>query len=188
MFEIQFVHSQLLMARKELPGHVIYNRVRNASELLEYMSISADEDMRAADCVQLLENNADLESAVADLGRLGMSATALEASRIVMGCHDQFTLEALKGADVQLAWMALHAAHDGQINLPDFGLDETVRAEKVHDLLSSSSRITVLNLSLNNLGESGTIILICQALKSTTSPISMVCSSVMICVQSATLT
>ena len=32
--EIQLVHRQLLTARKGLPGHAVYNRVRNANELL----------------------------------------------------------------------------------------------------------------------------------------------------------
>ena len=33
--EVQIVHKQLLGARATLPGHVVYGRVRNASELLE---------------------------------------------------------------------------------------------------------------------------------------------------------
>ena len=33
--EIQVVHTMLLSARKTLPGHDVYNRVRNAMELLE---------------------------------------------------------------------------------------------------------------------------------------------------------
>ena len=32
--EIQLVHSQMLMARKGLPGHDVYNRVRNADEIV----------------------------------------------------------------------------------------------------------------------------------------------------------
>ena len=32
--EVQLVHSQMMTARKGLPGHAVYNRVRNASELL----------------------------------------------------------------------------------------------------------------------------------------------------------
>jgi hypothetical protein len=35
--EVQIVHQQLLTARKGLPGHVIYGRVRNACEILEKM-------------------------------------------------------------------------------------------------------------------------------------------------------
>ena len=33
--EVQVVHEMMLMARKALPGHAVYNRVRNATELLE---------------------------------------------------------------------------------------------------------------------------------------------------------
>jgi hypothetical protein len=35
--EVQLVHHDLLTARKGLPGHSIYNRARNASELLEVL-------------------------------------------------------------------------------------------------------------------------------------------------------
>ena len=34
--ELQLVHETLLCARSGLPGHEIYNRVRNANELCEY--------------------------------------------------------------------------------------------------------------------------------------------------------
>ncbi len=33
--ELQITHRDMLVARKGLPGHAVYNRVRNASELLE---------------------------------------------------------------------------------------------------------------------------------------------------------
>ena len=32
--ELQVAHEQMLMARKGLPGHAVYNKVRNATELL----------------------------------------------------------------------------------------------------------------------------------------------------------
>ena len=35
--ELQIAHAQLLTARKGLPGHAVYNRARNASELLEVL-------------------------------------------------------------------------------------------------------------------------------------------------------
>ena len=34
--ELQIVHETMLSARAGLPGHAIYNRVRNASEIVEY--------------------------------------------------------------------------------------------------------------------------------------------------------
>ena len=41
--EIQLVHDQMMTARKGLPGHAVYNRVRNASELLFFMERLARE-------------------------------------------------------------------------------------------------------------------------------------------------
>ena len=37
--EVQLVHKSLLMARKGLPGHVIYGVVRNATEVLEFLRL-----------------------------------------------------------------------------------------------------------------------------------------------------
>ena len=37
--ELQLVHTQMMTARKGLPGHAVYNRVRNASELLLLMGM-----------------------------------------------------------------------------------------------------------------------------------------------------
>ena len=36
--EVQLVHNMMMTARKGLPGHAVYNRVRNASELFAVMS------------------------------------------------------------------------------------------------------------------------------------------------------
>ena len=47
--ELQIVHETMLSARAGLPGHAIYNRVRNASELIEYKMGSAI----AADALRL---------------------------------------------------------------------------------------------------------------------------------------
>lgn len=47
--ELQIVHSLMYHARKGLPGHVIYSRVRNATELLEkQMGPSAADSMHLA--------------------------------------------------------------------------------------------------------------------------------------------
>jgi len=43
--EIQIAHRQMLVARKGLPGHVVYGRVRNARELLESLGL-LDPEMR----------------------------------------------------------------------------------------------------------------------------------------------
>ena len=34
--ELQIAHRQMLVARKGLAGHAVFNRVRNAMELLQY--------------------------------------------------------------------------------------------------------------------------------------------------------
>ena len=36
--EVQLVHNMMMTARKGLPGHAVYNRVRNASELFAVLS------------------------------------------------------------------------------------------------------------------------------------------------------
>ena len=40
--ELQIVHKNMLTARKGLPGHSVYNRVRNAWELLEHFGVPMD--------------------------------------------------------------------------------------------------------------------------------------------------
>merc|ERR1712166_844930 len=35
--EVQLVHKMMMTARKGLPGHAVYNRVRNASELIVFI-------------------------------------------------------------------------------------------------------------------------------------------------------
>ena len=42
--ELQVVHHEMLVARNGLPGHSVYNAVRNCTELLEYAGVGA------ADC------------------------------------------------------------------------------------------------------------------------------------------
>ena len=37
--ELQLIHNQMMTARKGLPGHAVYNRVRNASELLMLIGV-----------------------------------------------------------------------------------------------------------------------------------------------------
>ena len=37
--QVQICHNSMLMARKGLPGHLVYGRVRNACELLESLNL-----------------------------------------------------------------------------------------------------------------------------------------------------
>lgn len=45
--EVQVAHHMFYTARKKMPGHSVYVRVRNASELLEYVGVEALQDPRA---------------------------------------------------------------------------------------------------------------------------------------------
>ena len=51
--EVQLVHKSLLMARKGLPGHVIYGVVRNSTEVLEFLGLLPGK--RAAGLLALVE-------------------------------------------------------------------------------------------------------------------------------------
>ena len=42
--ELQLIHNQMMTARKGLPGHAVYNRVRNASELLMLIAAETPKD------------------------------------------------------------------------------------------------------------------------------------------------
>ena len=44
--EVQIVHTKMMVARQGLPGHAIYNRTRNAMEILERMG-AANPEKRA---------------------------------------------------------------------------------------------------------------------------------------------
>lgn len=44
--EIQLVHKMMLTARKGLPGHAVYNRVRNASELVVFINPATPKDKK----------------------------------------------------------------------------------------------------------------------------------------------
>ena len=63
--ELQIVHETMLSARAGLPGHAIYNRVRNASELVEYKmggAFAADALRLAALRLALGDDSKDEES------------------------------------------------------------------------------------------------------------------------------
>ena len=44
--ELQLIHNQMMTARKGLPGHAVYNRVRNASELLLLFDVEKPKDKK----------------------------------------------------------------------------------------------------------------------------------------------
>ena len=54
--ELQLVHAQMLTARKGLPGHAVYNRVRNASELLGICPNAVEQPQTREELQEWLKN------------------------------------------------------------------------------------------------------------------------------------
>ena len=79
--ELQIVHETMLSARAGLPGHAIYNRVRNASELVEYMMGSAfafDALRLAALRLALGDETKDEESFPSGLNKMKFNTAKLD--------------------------------------------------------------------------------------------------------------
>ena len=91
VFEVQIVHRELLVARRGLPGHAIYNRVRTARETLEKMGLSRDDRPR-----RVRELRTGAGATAARLRALGVSLGDLVAAR----CFDASELRA-GGASAQ---------------------------------------------------------------------------------------
>ena len=70
--EVQIVHRELLVARKGLPGHAIYNVVRNAREILERIGVG--------DRVRRPQRIRELKKTVSYFRRIGVSLTDLVAA------------------------------------------------------------------------------------------------------------
>ena len=76
--EVQVVHSRMLVARQGLPGHLIYDRVRNAQEILEKLCVS-NVDKRAENARRLMNSGEDFgqEMLATELLRLGYEVHSL---------------------------------------------------------------------------------------------------------------
>ncbi|KAH8055618.1 hypothetical protein JL722_7956 [Aureococcus anophagefferens] len=77
VFEVQIVHRELLVARRGLPGHAIYNKVRTARETLEKMGLSRDDRPR-----RVRELRTGAGATAARLRALGVSLDDLVAARV----------------------------------------------------------------------------------------------------------
>ena len=75
--EMQITHSSLLMARKGLPGHQVYARVRNASELLERLGLPLPLRLEA------LREKRDAAASKAGQAATTTTATATAGSGVV---------------------------------------------------------------------------------------------------------
>jgi len=82
--EVQIVHKKMLVARQGLPGHAIYDRVRNASEILEKLDV-ANPAKRADRARMMRETDVSTREAldmgfdVIDLVKAGFGETDLIA-------------------------------------------------------------------------------------------------------------
>ena len=155
VWEVQIVHRELLVARRGLPGHAIYNRVRTAIELLEKMGLENYD--RAARIGKLAAESgetaaafrakgveaADLVAAAcfephalkdAGLGADEMSAAGLPLARILEAGFDPSELRGCSDADDPGA--LLQAGYD---------FDEVAAAFRI-DLAKGRDRLALLHV------------------------------------------
>ena len=64
--EVQLVHRSLMTARRGLPGHVIYDRVRNATEVLEFLRLQPGK--RAEGLTELVVEEGWTQTAITQMG------------------------------------------------------------------------------------------------------------------------
>jgi hypothetical protein len=155
VWEVQIVHRELLVARRGLPGHAIYNVVRVATELLEKMGL--EKYGRAARVAALQKASgetaaafrakgveaADLVAAAcyephelkdAGLGADELSAAGLPLARILQAGYDASELRGCSDADDPGA--LLHAGYE---------FDEVAAAFRI-DLGKGRDRLALLHV------------------------------------------
>ena len=103
--ELQIVHDTMLSARAGLPGHAIYNRVRNASELVEYQmgtKIAMDALRLAALRVAVNDQSKDSTSFPKTLNEM-----AVDEKKLRLTFNDQAELTGLEFLETQIPNQAL---------------------------------------------------------------------------------
>ena len=155
VWEVQIVHRELLMARRGLPGHAIYNCVRVAIELLEKMGLEKyDRAVRVAALQKASGETAaafrakgveaaDLVAAAcfephalkdAGLGAEEMSAAGLPLARILEAGFDPSELRGCSDAD-----------DPGALLQAGYGFDEVAAAFRI-DLAKGRDRLALLHV------------------------------------------
>ena len=81
--EVQVAHNSMLVARKGLPGHQVYNRVRNATEMNEFLGVDGEQGRGSR--LRELRAQGDPIASTTELLRLGCKPEALIAS----GCGQE---------------------------------------------------------------------------------------------------
>jgi hypothetical protein len=155
VWEVQIVHKELLVARRGLPGHQIYNCVRVATELLEKMGLEKYDRAARVAVLQKASGEtarefrakgveaADLVAAAcfepyelkdAGLGADELSAAGLPLSGILQAGYDAAELRGASDADDPGA--LLHAGYD---------FDEVAAAFRI-DLAKGRDRLALLHV------------------------------------------
>ena len=104
--ELQIVHETMLSARAGLPGHAIYNRVRNASELVEFVmggAFAADALRLAALRVALADESKDKDSFPT-----GPDAMSFNNDKLQITCDGEGRVTAITLVEKQIPSAALH--------------------------------------------------------------------------------
>jgi hypothetical protein len=155
VWEVQIVHKELLVARRGLPGHAIYNCVRVATELLEKMGLEKYDRAARVAALQKASGEtaaafrakgveaADLVAAAcfepyelkdAGLGADELSAAGLPLSGILQAGYDASDLRGCSDANDPGA--LLHAGYD---------FDEVATAFRI-DLAKGRDRLALLHV------------------------------------------
>jgi hypothetical protein len=124
---------------------VVYGRVRNGNELLEYMGVPSEHEQRGDDCAQrLMSTTSPLTQE--ELASMGYSAECIAAGQLIANGKDT---GALAKASLEVSWLAQACTHE--VNLSKSGLKES-DGSALGKLISESLLVSVLNLSNNKLG------------------------------------
>ena len=104
--EVQVAHHTMLVARKGLPGHQVYDHVRNAIEINEFLGVCGEQGRAAR--LRELRAQGDPIASTAQLLRLGCKPEALIASGCGQGELEQARYMRL------LWWSALFTSSCGR--------------------------------------------------------------------------
>ena len=77
--QVQICHDKMLVARKNLPGHLVYGRVRNATELLEHLQLLNDKSRLTYNAEKIRKLLEDAQRT--DTQRAKMLQTVMEYSQ-----------------------------------------------------------------------------------------------------------
>ena len=130
--EVQVAHHSMLVARKGLPGHQVYDHVRNAIEINEFLGVCGEQGRAAR--LRELRAQGDPIASTAQLLRLGCKPEALIASGCGQGELEQARFMRLLG------WSALFTSSCGVISSHRV----VIPAASYRDFISSRGMVLLL--------------------------------------------